>query len=163
MELCEFDNLQSHTRARQGLVHSDAHQASLATDVLILVMPSWMLHDLSMPLGRKLMVIAFLSFGIAITVVGAVRTSVLVKIPSSSKLLKTQHTACLTLYQTSSLLSPSWGLADQPSNISLVFVYHRSEQSMSREIDFTSIQIPEAHKEKGRSGHMLLIFRVRLH
>jgi hypothetical protein len=33
-----------------------------------------------MPLGRKLMVIAFLSFGILVTVVGAVRTSVLVKV-----------------------------------------------------------------------------------
>ncbi|KAI8941277.1 hypothetical protein NX059_002507 [Plenodomus lindquistii] len=52
----------------------------LATDVLILLMPSWILHDLKMPLGRKLMVIAFLSFGIAVTIVGAVRTSVLVKV-----------------------------------------------------------------------------------
>ncbi|KAL6709249.1 hypothetical protein ACN47E_001656 [Coniothyrium glycines] len=52
----------------------------LATDVLILLMPSWILHDLNMPLGRKLMVIAFLSFGIAVTIVGAVRTSVLVKV-----------------------------------------------------------------------------------
>ncbi|KAH7068481.1 hypothetical protein FB567DRAFT_457275 [Paraphoma chrysanthemicola] len=52
----------------------------LATDVLILIMPSWMLHDLSIPLGRKLMVIAFLSFGIAVTIVGAYRTSVLVKV-----------------------------------------------------------------------------------
>ncbi|KAH5057440.1 hypothetical protein HBH96_109480 [Parastagonospora nodorum] len=65
-------------------VHAGAYTVStssivLATDVLILVMPSWMLHDLSMPLGRKLMVIVFLSFGIAVTVVGAVRTSVLVK------------------------------------------------------------------------------------
>ncbi|KAH9873234.1 hypothetical protein J1614_005632 [Plenodomus biglobosus] len=52
----------------------------LATDVLILLMPSWILHDLKMPLGRKLMVIAFLSFGVAVTIVGAVRTSVLVKV-----------------------------------------------------------------------------------
>ncbi|RYN74140.1 hypothetical protein AA0117_g7221 [Alternaria alternata] len=52
----------------------------LTTDVLILLMPSWILHDLKMPLGRKLMVIAFLSFGILVTVVGAVRTSVLVKV-----------------------------------------------------------------------------------
>jgi hypothetical protein len=59
-------------------VHAGAYTVStscmvLATDVLILVMPSWMLHDLSMPIGRKLMVIAFLSFGIAVTVVDAVR------------------------------------------------------------------------------------------
>jgi hypothetical protein len=52
----------------------------LATDVLVLLMPSWILHDLKMPLGRKLMVIAFLSFGVLVTVVGAVRTSVLVKV-----------------------------------------------------------------------------------
>lgn len=32
-----------------------------------------------MPAGRKLMVIAFLSFGVAVTIVGAVRTSVLVR------------------------------------------------------------------------------------
>ena len=52
----------------------------LATDVLILLMPTWILHDLRMPFGRKLMVIAFLSFGVAVTIVGAVRTSVLVKV-----------------------------------------------------------------------------------
>ncbi|KAF2028118.1 hypothetical protein EK21DRAFT_102072 [Setomelanomma holmii] len=66
-------------------VHPGAYTVStssivLATDVLILVMPSWILHDLKMPLGRKLMVIAFLSFGIAVTIVGAYRTSVLVKV-----------------------------------------------------------------------------------
>jgi hypothetical protein len=52
----------------------------LASDVLVLVMPSWILHDLNMPLSRKLTVIAFLSFGILFTVVGAVCTSVLVKV-----------------------------------------------------------------------------------
>ncbi|KAF1968201.1 hypothetical protein BU23DRAFT_541544 [Bimuria novae-zelandiae CBS 107.79] len=52
----------------------------LTTDVLILLMPSWILRDLKMPLGRKLMVIAFLSFGVLVTVVGAVRTSFLVKV-----------------------------------------------------------------------------------
>lgn len=43
-------------------------------------MPTWILHDLKMPFGRKLMVIAFLSLGVAVTIVGAVRTSVLVKV-----------------------------------------------------------------------------------
>ncbi|KAF9693437.1 hypothetical protein EKO04_008934 [Ascochyta lentis] len=52
----------------------------LATDVFILLMPTWILHDLRMPFGRKVMVIAFLSFGVAVTIVGAVRTSVLVKV-----------------------------------------------------------------------------------
>ncbi|OSS53270.1 hypothetical protein B5807_02571 [Epicoccum nigrum] len=33
-----------------------------------------------MPFGRKIMVIAFLSFGVAVTIIGAVRTSVLVKV-----------------------------------------------------------------------------------
>ncbi|KAH7061649.1 hypothetical protein BKA63DRAFT_573362 [Paraphoma chrysanthemicola] len=66
-------------------VHPGAYTVStssivLATDVLIVIMPSWILHDLSMPLGRKLMVIAFLSFGIAVTIVGAYRTSILVKV-----------------------------------------------------------------------------------
>lgn len=66
-------------------VHPGAYTVStssivLATDVLILLMPTWILHDLKMPIGRKLMVIAFLSFGVAVTIVGAVRTSVLVKV-----------------------------------------------------------------------------------
>ncbi|EOA90264.1 uncharacterized protein SETTUDRAFT_103089, partial [Exserohilum turcica Et28A] len=52
----------------------------LTTDVLILLMPSWILHDLKMPLGCKLMAIAFLFSGILVTVVGAVRTSVLTRI-----------------------------------------------------------------------------------
>jgi hypothetical protein len=52
----------------------------LNTDILVLLIPLWISHDLTMPLGRKLMVIAFLSFGILVTIVGAVRTSVLVKV-----------------------------------------------------------------------------------
>jgi hypothetical protein len=43
-------------------------------------MPTWILHNLKMPFGRKLMVTAFLSFGAAVTIVGAVRMSVLVKV-----------------------------------------------------------------------------------
>ncbi|KAJ4376942.1 hypothetical protein N0V86_006380 [Didymella sp. IMI 355093] len=66
-------------------VHPGAYTVStssivLATDLLVLVMPTWILHNLNMPFGRKLMVIAFLSFGVAVTIVGAVRTSVLVKV-----------------------------------------------------------------------------------
>ncbi|KAF2127168.1 hypothetical protein P153DRAFT_344544 [Dothidotthia symphoricarpi CBS 119687] len=52
----------------------------LATDVLILIMPTWILYNLKMPFARKLMVIAFLSFGVAVTIVGAVRTSVLINV-----------------------------------------------------------------------------------
>jgi hypothetical protein len=52
----------------------------LGSDFLILLMPSWILHDVTMPLGRKSMMIAFLSVGVAVTIVGAVRTSVLVKV-----------------------------------------------------------------------------------
>ncbi|RAR03175.1 hypothetical protein DDE82_005362 [Stemphylium lycopersici] len=66
-------------------IHPGAYTVStssivLATDVLILLMPSWILHDLKMPLSRKIMVIAFLSFGVLVTVVGAVRTSTMVKV-----------------------------------------------------------------------------------
>jgi hypothetical protein len=72
-------------RIAGSCIHAGAYTVStssivLGTDILILIMPSWILHDLKMPLGRKLMVIAFLSFGIAVTIVGAVRTSVLVKV-----------------------------------------------------------------------------------
>lgn len=52
----------------------------LATDLLILIMPSCIIHDLRMPLARKLTMIALLSFGVAVTIVGAVRTSVLVRV-----------------------------------------------------------------------------------
>jgi hypothetical protein len=52
----------------------------LATDLLILLMLTWILYDLNMPLGRRLMVVSFLSFGVAVTVVGAIRTNVLVKV-----------------------------------------------------------------------------------
>lgn len=70
---------------RGECIHPGAYTVStssivLATDLLILLMPSWILHDLKMPLSRKIMVIAFLSFGILVTVVGAVRTSTMVKV-----------------------------------------------------------------------------------
>jgi hypothetical protein len=66
-------------------VHPGAYVVStssivLATDILVLIMPSWILYDLKIPIGRKVMVIAFLSFGVGLTIVGAVRTSVLVKV-----------------------------------------------------------------------------------
>jgi hypothetical protein len=66
-------------------VHPGAYVVStssivLVTDVLVLIMPSWVPHDLKMPLGRKIMVIAFLSFGIGLSIVSAVRTNVPVKV-----------------------------------------------------------------------------------
>ncbi|KAF2259213.1 hypothetical protein CC78DRAFT_433319, partial [Lojkania enalia] len=45
----------------------------LVTDVMVLIMPIWIIYNLLMPLKRKLMAAAFLSFGFAVTGIGAYR------------------------------------------------------------------------------------------
>ncbi|KAL5461451.1 hypothetical protein PMIN06_002216 [Paraphaeosphaeria minitans] len=45
----------------------------LVTDALVLLMPSWIIWDLQMPLRRKIMTISFLSFGIVLIAVGIAR------------------------------------------------------------------------------------------
>jgi hypothetical protein len=91
-------------------VHPGAYVVStssivLVTDVLVLIMPSWVLHDLKMPLGRKIMVIAFLSFGIGLTIVSAVRTNVPVKVfivKEEEMGSYVQHIVCTVEYQVCS-------------------------------------------------------------
>lgn len=46
---------------------------TIATDVLVTIMPAWILYDLQMPLNNKIGVIAFLSLPIAVTVIGCYR------------------------------------------------------------------------------------------
>jgi hypothetical protein len=46
---------------------------TIATDVLVTVMPAWILYDLQMPLKNKIGVMAFLSLPIAVTVIGCYR------------------------------------------------------------------------------------------
>lgn len=45
----------------------------LITDALVLLMPSWIIWDLQMPLRRKIMTISFLSFGVVLIAVGIAR------------------------------------------------------------------------------------------
>jgi hypothetical protein len=45
----------------------------LATDILVLLIPTWMIYDLQMPLRRKLLSIAFLSMGVVVIIVGVLR------------------------------------------------------------------------------------------
>lgn len=45
----------------------------LATDLAVVVMPTWILHNLHMPFRRKAMYISFLSFGVAVTAIGGYR------------------------------------------------------------------------------------------
>ncbi|PVH95474.1 hypothetical protein DM02DRAFT_632819 [Periconia macrospinosa] len=52
----------------------------LATDVAVLIMPTWILYNLQMPFRRKAMYIAFMSFGIAFTGIGAFRLYVFVQL-----------------------------------------------------------------------------------
>lgn len=52
----------------------------LITDLLVLAMPTWMIYDLHMPRLRKLITIAFLSLGLAVTAIGAVRLHYLVRL-----------------------------------------------------------------------------------
>lgn len=51
----------------------------LATDTLILIMPTWMLYDVKGPFSRKFQVISFLLCGLIVTAVGAYRTYTLIK------------------------------------------------------------------------------------
>lgn len=52
----------------------------LLTDILVLAMPTWMIYDLHMPRLRKVVTIAFLSLGLAVTAIGAVRLHYLVRL-----------------------------------------------------------------------------------
>ncbi|KAF1993795.1 hypothetical protein P154DRAFT_567780 [Amniculicola lignicola CBS 123094] len=45
----------------------------LVTDVMVLVMPTWIIYKLQMQLRNKVMIISFLSFGLAVTGIGAYR------------------------------------------------------------------------------------------
>ncbi|KAF2464174.1 uncharacterized protein BDR25DRAFT_243108 [Lindgomyces ingoldianus] len=45
----------------------------LITDAMVLVMPSWIIYDLQMPLRRKLITISFLSLGFVVIAIGILR------------------------------------------------------------------------------------------
>ncbi|KAF2255331.1 hypothetical protein BU26DRAFT_383511, partial [Trematosphaeria pertusa] len=52
----------------------------LITDVAVVAMPTWILHNLRMPFRKKAMYISFLSFGLAVTGIGAYRLYVFVNL-----------------------------------------------------------------------------------
>jgi hypothetical protein len=58
----------------------------LATDLAVVGMPTWILHNLHMPFRRKFMYISFLSFGVAVTAIGAFRLSVFVELYGAKNL-----------------------------------------------------------------------------
>lgn len=58
----------------------------IITDVAVVVMPTWILHRLQMPLRKKVMIISFLSFGVAVTAIGAYRLYVFVNFYSGRNL-----------------------------------------------------------------------------
>ncbi|KAF2728888.1 hypothetical protein EJ04DRAFT_538163 [Polyplosphaeria fusca] len=45
----------------------------IVTDFLVLLIPTWIIYDLHMPLRRKLMTISFLSLGVIVIVIGILR------------------------------------------------------------------------------------------
>lgn len=52
----------------------------IITDLMVLAMPTWMIYDLHMPRLHKLVTIAFLSLGLAVTAIGAVRLHYLIRL-----------------------------------------------------------------------------------
>lgn len=46
---------------------------TILTDLMVVAMPTWIVYGLQMPLKRKIMIICFLSFGLAVTAIGTYR------------------------------------------------------------------------------------------
>ncbi|KAK2768430.1 hypothetical protein FQN54_000285 [Arachnomyces sp. PD_36] len=62
----------------------------ILTDIIVVMMPTWMIYDLHMTRARKIIIISFLSFGLAVIAIGFVRLEYLIRIfitgdPGSSK------------------------------------------------------------------------------
>jgi hypothetical protein len=58
----------------------------LITDLAVVIMPTWILHNLQMPFRRKAMYISFLSFGVAVTAIGGFRLYVFAQLFGAKKL-----------------------------------------------------------------------------
>jgi hypothetical protein len=61
----------------------------LATDVMVLIMPTWIIYDLQIPRSRKILAILFLSLGGIVIVVGVLR---LIWLYRAVKLIQDPHT-----------------------------------------------------------------------
>jgi hypothetical protein len=53
---------------------------AIITDAIVLLIPTWMIYDLQMPLRKKLITIAFLSLGFIVIIIGVLRLIWLVSI-----------------------------------------------------------------------------------
>ncbi|KAF2185888.1 hypothetical protein K469DRAFT_463794, partial [Zopfia rhizophila CBS 207.26] len=53
---------------------------TIITDVLVLIMPTWILYDLHMPRKNKITIAAFLSLGLAVTAIAAYRLAFFVQV-----------------------------------------------------------------------------------
>jgi hypothetical protein len=58
---------------------------TIATDVLVALIPAWVIHDLRMPLRNKVFVIIFLSLPLAVTAIGCYRLYQFVEVMKLSK------------------------------------------------------------------------------
>lgn len=52
----------------------------IITDIMVVIMPTWMIYDLHMKTARKVIIIAFLSFGLAVIAIGVVRLEYLIRL-----------------------------------------------------------------------------------
>lgn len=52
----------------------------ILTDIMVVIMPTWMIYDLHMKRARKFVIIAFLSFGLAVIAIGFVRLEYLIRL-----------------------------------------------------------------------------------
>lgn len=52
----------------------------IATDIMVITIPTWMIYDLHMPRIRKIVTVSFLSFGVAVTAIGVARLEFLVRV-----------------------------------------------------------------------------------
>ena len=57
----------------------------LVTDVLVLIMPTWIIYDLQMPRSRKILAVSFLSLGAIVIAVGVVRLLWLIRAVSKKQ------------------------------------------------------------------------------
>lgn len=52
----------------------------ILTDIMVVIMPTWMIYDLHMSWGRKIIIISFLSFGFAVIAIGIIRLEYFVRL-----------------------------------------------------------------------------------
>ncbi|KAE9378283.1 hypothetical protein N431DRAFT_541791 [Stipitochalara longipes BDJ] len=69
---------------------------SVITDTFVLILPTWIVHDLQIPIRQKLMLIGILSFGLITVISGLIRL-ILLETYSASKPTDFTHTILFTI------------------------------------------------------------------